>query len=121
MRSSDNGAIRAQNANFGVSNSAHKRRWRNSNRGSATDFTPASGYTWNDLLKALAHPGLIAWAKHNNYGLIDEVGNHPEHNWRKTGDHYHFGPVSTHSIALGDHPLIQKYKQYWIDLGYSYQ
>ena len=49
--------IRPQNAKYGVKNSWHKVPWKGSKvYGSAVDLTPAPGYTYEDIFKALAHP-----------------------------------------------------------------
>ena len=105
-----NGRIRDKNARYGVKNSWHKVAWKGTNQGSATDLYPAPGYTYDDLLKALAHPALVKWANNHGYGILDERPASVRRKTHATGPHLHFGP---NRVKLGDCPLIQKYKAYW--------
>lgn len=112
------GRIRPENARYGVKKSWHKVAWQGTNQGSATDLYPAPGYTYDDLLKALAHPALVKWANKHGYGILDERPVSVRKKTHATGPHLHFGP---NKVRLGDCPLIQKYKAYWESLGYTYE
>ena len=112
------GRIRPENAKYGVKKSWHKVAWQGTNQGSATDLYPAPGYTYDDLLKALAHPALVKWANKHGYGILDERPASVRKKTHATGPHLHFGP---NRVKLGDCPLIQKYKAYWESLGYTYE
>lgn len=111
------GYIRPQNASYGVKNSFHKRPWRGSKRyGSAVDLTPAPGYTYDDILRALAHPALQAWAKANGYGILDERPASVRKRTNATGPHLHFGP-DRGATKIYANPLIAPHYSYWKSLG----
>lgn len=107
--------IRPQNAKFGVKNSYHKKPWKGSKiYGSAVDLTPAKGYTYEDLFKALAHPAVQKWAKHNGFGLHDERTKEALAKTNGTGPHIHFGP---NRVNLSANPFVTPYFSYWQGLG----
>ena len=111
------GFIRPQNASYGVKNSFHKRPWKGSKKyGSAVDLTPAPGYTYDDILRALAHPALQAWAKANGYGILDERPASVRKRTNATGPHLHFGPDKG-ATKIYANPLIAPHYSYWKSLG----
>lgn len=111
------GYIRPQNASYGVKNSFHKRPWKGSKKyGSAVDLTPALGYTYDDILRALAHPALQKWAKANGYGILDERPASVRARTNATGPHLHFGP-DRGATKIYSNPLISPHYAYWESIG----
>lgn len=90
VRSGRKSQLRDKNAGIGVPNSAHKRLLAGTNGSAAVDITPLPGYTWDDVMVALADPDLQDYFAHYNIGFLDERD--PKYlSWKITGPHFHIG------------------------------